>query len=234
MIPLIEENDIEFTKIWSEEKKQDDGILFVNKNFPNDVFFNKLTNITSLSNKLLTSSLSYFKKNNTKPFIYVDNPKIELYLEQKKFQLYDTQHVLVKTPDTRYEHDQVYCIKKEDSMLWADVFCKSYDCMEWINEVNYIVRNSVSDVEYLVDSKNNVSCVALFRTDSILGLYCLGTIPEQRKKGHARLLINYALNQILEKKLDFLMLETYASDNLLKFYSNLGFQDMYEKKIYTI
>ena len=65
-------------------------------------------------------------------------------------------------------------------------------------------------------------------------MYCLGTIPEKRKKGLAKLLINYALNKVKSRNLDFLMLETYQRDGFLDFYSKLGFEKVYEKKIYTI
>ena len=58
--------------------------------------------------------------------------------------------------------------------------------------------------------------------------------PEKRKKGLATLLINYALNKVKSRNLDFLMLETYHRDGLLDFYSKLGFEKVYEKKIYTI
>ena len=235
MISKVEENEFGFTRIWSKITKLECGFFFSNPNLTNDLFFDKLTNITCLSEKMIDDALVLFEKNKTQPFVYVlDNPKLEELLHKKNFRLYDTQHVLKKSVSSEVKHNLVHHITKKDSLLWAEVFCKSYDCLDWTEEVNSIIHNSVSDIEYLVDSDYNSSCVALYEKNSILGLYCLGTIPEYRKKGLAKSLIDYALSQVSKKNLDFLMLETYARDNLLKFYSNLGFEQIYEKKIYTI
>ena len=235
MISKIEENESGFTSMWSKMTKLECGLYFANPNLPNDIFFDKLTNITCLSEKMIDDSLVLFEKNKTQPFVYVlENPKLEELLHKKNFRLYDTHHVMKKSVPSEVEHSPVHHITRKDSLLWTEVFCNSYDCLDWTEEVNSIVRNSVSDVEYLVDYDYNASCVALYEKNSILGLYCLGTIPEHRKKGLAKSLLNYALNQVRDKNLDFLMLETYARDNLLKFYSDLGFEQIYEKKVYTI
>ena len=235
MISKIEENESGFTSMWSKMTKLECGLYFANPNLPNDIFFDKLTNITCLSEKMIDDSLVLFEKNKTRPFVYVlENPKLEELLHKKNFRLYDTHHVMKKSLSSEVEHSSVHHITRKDSLLWTEVFCKSYDCLDWTEEVNSIVRNSVSDVEYLVDYDYNASCVALYEKNSILGLYCLGTIPEHRKKGLAKSLINYALNQVRDKNLDFLMLETYARDNLVKFYSDLDFEQIYEKKVYTI
>jgi len=235
MISKMEENELGFTGIWSEMTTLECGVLFLNPHLPNDIFFDKLTNITCLSEKMIDDTLYLFQRHNTRPFIYVlNNPSLEELLRKKGFTFYDTQHVLKKSTDNNLENLPIHHIARKDSLLWADIFCKSYDCPEWIDEVNAIVRKSVSEVEYLVDSENNASCVALYEKNSVLGLYCLGTVPEKRRKGLAKLLISYALNQVKTKKLDFLMLETYQRDALLEFYLKLGFEKVYEKKIYTI
>ena len=235
MIDNIESNDLGFTAIWSNVTQLECGTLFMNPNLPDDLFFDKLTNITCLSEKMIDEAISVFHQNNMRPFVYtLNNPTLEEFLLKKNFKLYDTQHVLKKRTMSDNETSYVHHIEKKDSLLWAEVFCKSYDCYEWIKEVNDIVRMSLSQVEYLVDAEYNASCVALYEKNSILGLYCLGTLPEKRKKGLAKLLINHALNKVKTKNLDFLMLETYQRDDLLGFYSKLGFEKLYEKKIYTI
>ncbi len=235
MISKMEENELGFTGIWSEMTTLECGVLFLNPHLPNDIFFDKLTNITCLSEKMIDDALYLFQRHNTRPFIYVlNNSSFEELLRKKGFTFYDTQHVLKKSTGNNLENLPIHHIARKDSLLWADIFCKSYDCPDWIDEVNAIVRKSVSEVEYLVDSENNASCVALYEKNSVLGLYCLGTVPEKRRKGLAKLLISYALNQVKTKKLDFLMLETYQRDALLEFYLKLGFEKVYEKKIYTI
>ena len=235
MISKMEENELGFTGMWTEMTTLECGLLFSNRNLRDDIFFDKLTNITCLSEKMIDDALFLFHRHNTRPFIYVlNNSGLEELLRKKGFTFYDTQHVLKKSTETNQENLPIHHIARKDSLLWADIFCKSYECPEWIDEVNAIVRKSISEVEYLVDSEYNASCVALYEKNSVLGLYCLGTVQEKRRKGLAKLLITCALNQVKTKKLDFLMLETYQRDGLLEFYSKLGFEKVYEKKIYTI
>lgn len=235
MIDKIESNDLGFTAIWSNTTQLEGGTLFMNTNLPNDLFFDKLTNITCLSEKMIDKTINVFHKNNMRPFVYtLNNPLLEEFLLKKNFKFYDTQYVLKKQTISDKETSRVHHIEKKDSLLWSEVFCKSYDCYDWIDEVNSIVRRSLSQVDYLVDAEYNASCVALYEKNSILGLYCLGTLPEKRGKGLAKLLINHAFNKVKIKNLDFLMLETYQRDDLLGFYSKLGFEKLYEKKIYTI
>ena len=235
MIEKIEKNDLGFTAIWSKITQLECGTLFMNKNLPNDLFFDKLTNITCLSEKMIDDTIDIFHKNNMRPFVYVlNNQHLEELLLRKNFKFYDTQYVLKKHSVIENKNSNVHRIEKKDSLFWADIFCKSYDCTEWLDEVSNIVKTSFSQAEFLLDAENRASCVALYEKNSILGLYCLGTLPEKRKKGLAKLLINYALNKVKAKNLDFLMLETYKRDDLLGFYSKLGFEKVYEKKIYTI
>src|SRR5579864_7488859 len=163
MIDKIESNDLGFTAIWSEVNQLDCGTLFMNVNLPNDLFFDKLTNITCLSEKMIDETIDIFNKNKMHPFVYaMNNTKLEEFLLKKNFKFYDTQHVLKKRTILDDEILHVYQIEKKDSLLWAEVFCKSYDCYDWIDEVNNIVKDSLSQVEYLVDAEHNASCVALY------------------------------------------------------------------------
>ncbi|MGB9003506.1 MAG: GNAT family N-acetyltransferase, partial [Nitrosotalea sp.] len=119
------------------------------------------------------------------------------------------------------------------SILWSKTFCNSYDCHDWLVPVDDIVKKSLSSIGYYVDDSIS-SCVALYEKNSMLGLYCLGTIPSMRKKGLAVLLIDFALSEVKKRNLELLMLETYQRDGLLDFYLKLGFKEIYRKNIYTI
>src|SRR5579872_6124534 len=197
MIDKIESNDLGFTAIWSKATQLECGTLFLNTSLPDDLFFDKLTNITCLSEKMIDETIDVFHKNNMRPFVYtLNNPALEEFLLKKNFKFYDTQHVLKKRTISENKTSYVHHIEKNDSLLWTEVFCKSYDCYDWIDEINNIVRDSLSQVEYLVDAEHNASCVALYEKNSILGLYCLGTLPEKRKKGIAKLLIHHALKKV--------------------------------------
>ena len=233
MIQQVESNDNGFTGIWSDIQQLECGTLFLNPKLSDDLFFNKLTNVTCTSEKMLDESLEKFQKNHSKPYIYSFNyPEFENMLEKKGFVYYDTQYVLKKRT---LPAKKPKCVKisHDDVSIWTRIFCDAYDCQEWTESINSILENSLSSVDYYIDESKS-SCVALYEKNSILGLYCLGTIPNRRRQGTATSLIDFALHEVDSRNLEFLMLETYERDNLSKFYSNLGFDRLYAKKIFTI
>lgn len=233
MISEVEENDLGFTSLWAQAKNLECGTLFFNPKLPNDIFFDKLTNVTCTSGSMVDEALALFYKYQTTPFVYSLNyPELEEVLRKRNFKHYDTQHVLRKG-GTSSRPIKIYRITNDDSMLWSKTFCSAYDCYEWIVPVGEIVKNSLSSIEYYVDESIS-SCMALYEKNLVMGLYCLGTIPNMRRKGLAESLINFALSEVKRRKLKFLMLETYQKDNLLEFYSKLGFEEIYHKNIYTI
>ncbi len=233
LISRIEAVDLGFTGLWSSSMNLRCGTFFFNQALPNDIFFDKLANITCLDDKTLDDSLRLFEKYNATPYLYVLNrPDLDEKLLQKNFKLYDIQHILIKTPNSETK-SQAQRISHHDSMVWSKTFCSAYDCNDWISAVDAIVKKSIDSIEYYVDEQAS-SCLALYQSNSMLGLYCLGTIPEMRKKGHAASLIDYAIDQVKMRKLEFLMLETYQRDQLFDFYSKLGFKEIYRKNIYTI
>ena len=229
----IESNDNGFTGIWSGTQQLECGTLFLNPKLSDDIFFDKLTNVTCTSEKMIDESLERFQKNHSRPYVYSFNyPEFENMLEKKGFVYHDTQHVLKKnTLPSKKPHATK--VSDDTIPLWTKIFCDAYDCQEWVKPVNSILENSLSSVDYYIDESNS-SCMALYEKNSILGLYCLGTVPDRQRLGTAASLIDFALHEVDSKNLEFLMLETYERDNLSKFYSNLGFERVYDKKIFTI
>src|SRR5574337_508337 len=229
LISRLEAIDLAFTGLWSNSVNLGYGTFFFNQDLPNDIFFDKLANIASLDDKKLNDSLELFEKYQTMPYIYTLNrPDLEEKLIEKKFRLYDIQHVLTKIPDTHTKKSLARLILPDESMLWSKTFCSAYDCKDWIVPVDKIVKRSIKSIDYYTDESMS-SCVALHESNDMLGLYCLGTVPEMRKKGHAVSLIDFATEEVKRRNLEFLMLETYQRDNLLDFYFNQGFKEIYHK-----
>lgn len=231
MMQQIESNDIGFTGMWSSATKLDCGILFLNQKLADDVFFDKLTGITCASEYMIDKSLEHFQKNHSVPYVYSLNyPELDCLLEKKGFTRYDVQHVLKRTRSAKKTN--AVKITRDNIDLWTKIFCQAYDCLDWSNPVSSILENTLHSIDYVVDESGN-SCMALYEKNSILGLYCLGTIPSKRLHGTAASLIDFASNYADSKNLT-LILETYAKDNLLEFYSKLGFEQVYCKTVYTI
>lgn len=231
MIQQIESNDIGFTGLWSDAIKLDYGTLFLNQKLVDDVFFDKLAGITCASESMIDKAIGYFQKNNSIPCVYsMDFPELDCLLEKKGFRHHDVQHVLKRTQPAAKTN--VIKITHDNINLWTGVFCQAYDCPDWENPVKSILENTLDSVAYMVDESKS-SCMALYEKDSILGLYCLGTVPSKRHHGTATSLIDFASYHAVSKNLT-LILETYGKDNLLEFYSKLGFVKVYHKKVYTI
>lgn len=72
--------------------------------------------------------------------------------------------------------------------------------------------------------------LAMFRTPGIAGAYCVGVVPEHRRRGVATGLLARA-REIAETEGRTLILQTLASDGALDFYKGRGFEEMYAKWI---
>lgn len=231
MIQQIESNDLGFTGLWSNAVKLECGTLFLNQNLADDVFFDKLAGITCASEDMIDESLKYFQKNHSVPCVYSLNcPELDCLLEKKGFTRYDVQHVLKRTRPSRKTNAMK--ITHDNIDLWTRIFCEAYDCPNWSGPVASILENTLDSVDYVVD-ESGISCMALYEQNSILGLYCLGTVTSKRHRGTATSLIDFASYYADSKNLT-LILETYEKDNLLEFYSKLGFDQVYYKTVYTI
>ncbi|MDE1831038.1 GNAT family protein [Candidatus Nitrosotalea okcheonensis] len=231
MIQQIEFNDLGFTGLWSNATKLECGTLFLNQNLADDVFFDKLAGITCTSEDMIDESITYFQKNHSVPCIYsLQYPELDCLLEKKGFVRYDIQHVLKRTRPSKKINAMK--ITHDDIGLWTRIFCEAYDCLDWSSQVASILENTLDSVDYVVD-ESRVSCMALYEKNSILGLYCLGTLPSKRYRGAATSLIDFASYHADSKNLT-LILETYEKDNLLEFYAKLGFEQVYYKTVYTI
>jgi ribosomal protein S18 acetylase RimI-like enzyme len=67
-----------------------------------------------------------------------------------------------------------------------------------------------------------------------MGLYCLGTLSPFRGQGIAKNMIKKSLRVARQENLDFLFLQTFNKEGLIKFYKRMGFQIAYNKKIYVL
>lgn len=72
--------------------------------------------------------------------------------------------------------------------------------------------------------------LAIFRTNGIAGVYCVGTAPEHRREGVATRLLTKA-KMIADSEGRALVLQTLKSDGVLGFYHDRGFEQMHAKAV---
>ncbi|MDA4128599.1 MAG: GNAT family N-acetyltransferase [Thaumarchaeota archaeon] len=72
--------------------------------------------------------------------------------------------------------------------------------------------------------------LATYRKNGYIGVYCVGTVPEKRGKGVASTLLSTAHEYVLKRK-DAMILQTFRSDDVERFYYERGFKRAYAKEV---
>ena len=72
---------------------------------------------------------------------------------------------------------------------------------------------------------------ALYERDGASGLYCVGVLPEYRKRGIGMALVNQAVGLAADN--DLIVLQAFRSDSAADFYERMGFRRAYSKAIFV-
>ena len=132
LIPGLEGVGLAFAEFWCGTIQLRCGKFYFNSDFANDVFFNKLSCITCIDDEAMKDAAALFEKYGTIPYLYILNrPDLEEKLLMNNFKPYDSQHVLIKKPESTIS-SRVHKISREESLNWSKIFCASYDCNPWM------------------------------------------------------------------------------------------------------
>ncbi len=239
MIEEMEDNENSFVALWSDKVRLYCAILYANSVMADDPFFNRVTGITCKEFcAMLDSAEGEFAKRKVKPFVYcLSNERLKAELQKRGFVLYDTMSVLLYEGRYKLKHSTDIVIEKIHRNKideWVDLFCSSFDSEEWRDEIVYRISNSFNMLQlYVAYVKNSpAGCVALFKKNSLLGLYCLGTLAKYRRAGIAAALISMSAD-IANKNGLKLFLQSFKADGLINYYVKRGFTQIYTKEIYT-
>jgi GNAT superfamily N-acetyltransferase len=122
-----------------------------------------------------------------------------------------------------------------DTLAWTTAYLRSfYGSEELAGVVGPIVSSLLRSKDVtLLEARaggDTSGVLALFRTPGMAGVYCVGTVPEQRRHGIATALITKA-RRIADSEGRILVLQALTSDGALEFYLRRGFEKMYAKRI---
>ena len=241
----MESNEFYFCSLWTEHLKiRNCADILLNEKLTQDYFFNRVTNMTCRdTGSAIDECVRIFLNKGTNCYVYVtdDNRKLERILLEKGFTLIDSMTVLKSTTkNIEYYNNGVDVIKidKESIPIWVDVFCHAFDVLDWKYEVERIIKSHFKELVLLVSFLNNksndpVGCAALFHSSSLIGLYCLGTVPAFRGEGIATKMIKVALGLAQQRELNCIFLQSFKNEGFLSFYNKIGFQTIYKKKVYA-
>ena len=221
----MEENEWAFCSLWARKKIIIKGAMALfNPVLKGDYFFNRakidngkvsLDEVTHLFWDASLDCYLYFKSNYPQNLLVIDT----LNVLKSKGRLQDRKGATVH--------------KSVRTSVWVDVFCKAFSVPEWKNEVARIMTTNAKKLILLLayDNHNSpVGCAALFPNNGVTGLYCLGTVPAQRRKGFASSIFQLA-RAITEVQGSLLFLQSFESENLIEWYKTLGFELVRTRKI---
>jgi len=239
MIDEMESNENGFVALWSDRVQLDCAVLYANSVMFDDPFFNRVTDIDCKAfDAMLESAEREFAKRKVKPFLHcLSNDRLKVELRKRGFAIHDIMSVLLYEGRYRLKYTQSISVEeasREKLDVWFDVFCQSFNAENWREEIKRRVRNSLDKMQlYIAYERNSpTGCVALFEKQSLLGLYCLGTLAQYRGKGIATALLSKSIDIAKENNLK-LFLQTFKVDDLISYYVKRGFTQIYTKEVYT-
>ncbi len=130
-----------------------------------------------------------------------------------------------------------------DYESWNDVFMSSYSIPpHWKEELvrreeKIRLSNSAKFVLAKDLANNSIpsGCLLTFSsgpTENYLGIYCVGTVPEERGKGVAKEMLDFAERDALKQGQKVLTLQTLTSDGVAAMYKKIGYKTEFERNIY--
>jgi GNAT superfamily N-acetyltransferase len=247
-IDTIDENESSFCSLWSRtHQKIDCAELFLNPKLGDDYFFNRLniknscSNITDILNSI-KSSYTNFHDNLYVHLICNNENRVNLNIPK-----FGTMKVLGLDLNNKYVLDsnntgiEIDVIDNKNHLYnWIDIFCKSFDSVHIKDEVTSIISKHyekftllVANHHYLDKVKHFAGCCLLYERKESVGLYCLGTIQDFRRKGVARELITSAVRISKNNSPNLLIVQTLTKEGYEEFYKKLDFRTIYEKMLYS-
>jgi GNAT superfamily N-acetyltransferase len=143
--------------------------------------------------------------------------------------------------ESERDHIEIEVIDNKNHLYkWIDVFCRSFDMIQIKDEVTKIISKHYQKLTLLVAHHNNldqerhfVGCCLLYEKKESIGLYCLGTIQQFRRKGIARELIASAVRIAKNNGHNLLIVQTLTKEGYEEFYKMLGFRTIYDKTLFS-
>lgn len=250
-IDTIDENESSFCSLWSRtHQKIDCAELFLNPKLGDDYFFNRLNiknscrNISNILNSIKSIHTNYHDSLYVHLICNNENCinfkfKIPKFGTMKIFGLdLNNKHSLESNNNIEIEIDVID--NKNHLYNWIDVFCRSFDSIHIEDEVTNIISKHykkftllVAHHHYLDKVKQFAGCCLLYEKKESVGLYCLGTIQQFRRKGVARELIANAVRIAKNNGHNLLIVQTLTKEGYEEFYKKLGFRTIYKKTLYS-
>jgi|GEM_PF-146170 N-acetylglutamate synthase-like GNAT family acetyltransferase len=244
MLREFEMNEVMWWSDWAEFKWLENEAMFAirSEDFK-EPLFNHIGFLTlpDKVEKISNEAEKYFSEVKANPSLFI--PSFEKYSHITSrlsgYSLDDSLIVFELRRRNMKSRDDVEVgeVTKRGIMEWVRVYLQSFYSDSFYRERVYeAVKKSVQrdDVKLLLARVKGlpVGCTALHFDENVVGAYCVGVVPEYRGRGVASSILWYASQeQLLNGRK--MILQTFASDGLEKWYSYLGFESVYRKDVYV-
>ena len=147
----------------------------------------------------------------------------------------DTMSVLRSAAPLRVDEQELEVRVSKDPGAWTTAYLRSFYGDEGLKRAVRPIVAALQDSRAvtLLEARaggETAGVLAMFRTQGLLGVYCVGTVPEYRRMGAATALLART-TQVASAERRTVVLQTLESDGALRFYLRRGFEAMYSKLV---
>jgi GNAT superfamily N-acetyltransferase len=215
------------------------GYLLTSKDF-NEPFFNRacILNCRDVDATVAWAEGRLIaRKMSSTITIFASCAKAVKGLEASGYRPADTMTVLLSSDSAKPANRpaQVTINERPAADSWTQAYTRAfYGDQELAPHITPIVARLLNlSAVTLLEAKvgdDTVGVLAIFRTPGLAGVYCVGTIPEHRRKGVAGTLLSRA-KAIAGAEGRHLFLQSLASDGTSRYYLQRGFGVLYSKTL---
>jgi GNAT superfamily N-acetyltransferase len=250
-------NERGFHRLFCDLKKFEQFSLYHNKEFADDPIFNHFvidetllqngsSSDTSKMKVVIQAAKSISQELNLRTSIFIENfwaraQQFEKIAVELGYRVTDKMEILAKKIVSRSSKNNEACQVDisftNDIDTWTQVFMSSYSIPQsWLQELlrreNAILQMTNSKFLLARLGAHPVGCLLVFvEPEHYLGIYCVGTIPEQRGKGIAREMLLFSEAYALKAGCDLLTLQTLTSDHVSPMYKKFGYKTQFERDV---
>ncbi|WP_130736668.1 GNAT family N-acetyltransferase [Flavobacterium sp. J27] len=178
------------------------------------------------NNDIPIKKISHWLQDNTVPltYAYFNEGEYENNYDFSSFQLKSSQYGMSLLLDKKWDiTSRVMFQKIEDDnsiAIWTTNFEKAFG-YPILPEILQKMKDKLSFFNIVFEGQP-VGTVALYITQTIAGIHCLGVVPEMRGKGFAREIMQFVLEIAQNKGATIAVLQ--ASEMAKELYFSMGFQ----------
>jgi ribosomal protein S18 acetylase RimI-like enzyme len=212
-------------------------------------FFNRAGFIVPEENpfSILAEIESVFAEHGSDSYIFIQNLRryenLRTIIERRNYSIVDKMSILEVSSFSANINPKVKVdiIEENEIDEWSETYLISfYGETKMLSTVRKIVNKLVQnkDVSLMLAKFQGspIGTLAIFRSEDINGVYCLGTRPSSRNLGAASTMLRSAYEMSVKEKARF-VLQTMLSDSIEEFYLKLGFikrytKDFFNRKLY--